>query len=147
MKKFLAFLASAVIVPVGLMGCEVNDEFNVQPNNLPEKAQTFIETHFADTTVRQAVKEYDDLTYTYDVYLADGTQIEFKKNGEWKSINNRRSGVPSSVLPEEMNTYLSTTYEGLFVVDIERDWQYDVELSNGVDLDFSLAGKFIRVDY
>lgn len=147
MKRFLALLASAVIVPAGLMGCEINDEFNVRPNKLPQKAQTFIDTHFAESTVRQAVKEYDDLTYTYDVYLSDGTQIEFKKNGEWKSIDNRKAGVPTSVLPEDIATYISTNYAEAYVVDVDRDWQYDIELNNGIDLDFSLGGNFVRIDY
>lgn len=146
MKKFLALLATAIIVPAGLVGCEKSDQF-VEPNKLPNKAQTFIDTHFSSATVRSVVKEYDDLTYTYEVILTDGTQIEFKKGGEWKSVDNRQAGVPSSVLPEEMATHIANNYIGAFVVDIERDWQYDVELSNGVDLDFTLGGKFIRVDY
>lgn len=147
MKRFFAFLASAVIVPVGLMGCEINDEFNVQPNELPAKAQTFIDTHYSSTGIRSVLKEYDDLTYTFEVYLEDGTQIEFKKNGEWKSIDNRRVGVPTSVLPEEIASYITTNYAESFVVDVDRDWQYDIELSNGIDLDFSMGGKFIRIDH
>ena len=136
----------AIIVPAGLVGCEKSDE-RVEPNTLPESAQSFIEEHFSATTIKSVVKDYDDLTYTYEVILADGTQIEFKKSGEWKGIDNRQSGVPSSVLPEKIATYLTSEYADHYVIEVERDWQYDIELSNGVDLDFSLEGKFIRVDY
>ena len=146
MKRFFAFLAAAIIVPAGLVGCEKSDQI-MEPNLLPEAAQSFINTHFSSTTVRNVVKDYDDLTYTFEVALADGTQIEFKKSGEWKSIDNRQVGVPTSVLPEELVSYLTNNYAKAFIVDVERDWQYDVELNNGLDLDFTLGGKFIRIDH
>ena len=146
MKRFFALLAAAIIVPAGLVGCEKSDQL-MEPNLLPQEAQSFLNAHFSSTTVRSVVKDYDDLTYTYEVALADGTQIEFKKSGEWKSIDNRQVGIPSSVLPEEIATYLNTNHAETFVVDVERDWQYDVELNNGLDLDFTLGGKFIRIDH
>ncbi len=146
MKKLFAFLAAAVIAPTGLVGCEKSDQL-VDPNRLPDKAQNFITNHFSAATIKNVVKEYDDMTYTYDVYLSDGTQIEFKRGGDWLSIDNRQTGVPSSIFPENIQSYLTTNYPNTFVVDVDRDWQYDVELSNGVELDFTLGGKIVIVDY
>ncbi len=145
MKKIFAFLAFASVALFGLQSCDKDDQA-VDPNKLPTTAQTFINTHFADATVSSVVKEYDDLTYHYEVYLSDGTHLEFKKNGEWKSVENRTSGVPKSVIPTKILDYIATNYSDCFVIDIERDRQYDVELNNDLDLDFNLDGDFIRID-
>lgn len=142
MLSMVAFVAAAL---VGLQSCD--DDKPIDPNKLPNVAENYIDTHFADASITSVLKEYDDLTYTYQVYLSDGTYIEFKKDGEWKEVENRVTGVPTSVIPEKIASYISTNYADNFVVDIERGRQYDVELNNNLDLDFSLSGDFLRVDY
>lgn len=142
MLSMVAFVAAALI---GLQSCD--DDKPINPNELPSVAEAYIDTHFADASVTSVLKEYDDLTYTYKVYLSDGTFIEFKKNGEWKDVENRVTGVPASVIPEKIATYITTNYPSNFVVDIERDRNYDVELNNNLDLVFSLSGDFLRIDY
>lgn len=144
MKSFIWTLALAAAF-LGLQSCD--DEKPINPNALPDAAEQFILANFPDASVSSVMKEYDDLSYQYDVYLSDGTAITFKKNGEWKDIENRISGVPTSAIPEKINSYIATNYAGFFVVSIERDRLYDVELNNDLDLDFSLNGNFLRVDY
>lgn len=140
--KMLAFFAAALI---GLQSCD--DDKYVAPDTLPNVAESFLTTHFADTEVSSVMKEYDDFTYHYNVYLADGTYVEFNKSGEWREVENRVKGVPSSVVPEKILTYVTTNYSEFFIVDIERDRQYDVELNNDLNLHFSLDGDFLRFDY
>ena len=139
--SFFALMASCV----GLQSCD--DDKPINPNELPTVAESYIDTHFADASITSVLKEYDDLTYTYKVYLSDGTFIEFKKDGEWKDIENRVTGVPASVIPEKIATYITTNYASNFVVDIERDRNYDVVLNNNLDLVFSLSGDSLRIDY
>lgn len=124
-----------------------NDEKHVEYTELPNVAKTFINDYFGSAEVRSVVKEYDDWTYTYDVYLTDGTHIEFKKDGKWREIENRTEGIPTAILPSGITTYVEANYGGSFIVDAERDRQYDIELNTGIDLDFSLEGEFIRIDY
>ena len=143
MKRTVFMLAMAVAF-FGFQSCD--DEKPIDPNKLPQAAETFIDTHFAEASINSVMKEYDDFTVRYDVYLSDGTFIEFKKNGEWKEIENRTTGVPESVIPTKILDYIATNYSDCFVIDIERDRQYDVELNNDLDLDFNLDGNFIRID-
>lgn len=144
MKRTIFMLAMAAAF-FGLQSCD--DEKPIDPSKLPQTAETFIDTHFAEASINSVMKEYDDLTVHYDVYLSDGTYIEFKKNGEWKEVENRVTGVPASIIPEGIQTYVTTNYSDAFVVDIERDRQYDVELNTGLELNFDLNGKFLRFDY
>lgn len=144
MKSLFWTLALAAAF-FGLQSCD--DEKPINPNKLPDSAERFIQANFVDAGITSVMKEYDDLSYHYDVFLSDGTSITFSRNGEWKEVENRIDGVPTSILPEKMSSYLATNYANNFVVAVERDRRYDVELNNDLDLDFDLNGNFLRIDY
>ena len=146
MKRAFLTIMAALASLVVLASCD-NDENHLDYNELPNVAKSFINNHFGNTEVRSAIKEYDDLTYHYEVYLTDGTKIEFKKNGEWREVENRVEGVPTSILPAGIVSYVQENYGSYFIVSAERDRQYDIELNNDLDLDFTLDGDFIRIDY
>lgn len=146
MKMFLTLAAFAASTLLGLQSCEKSDEI-INQNDLPTTSQSFVASAFPEESVVRAEKDYDDGTYTYKVTLSDGTFIEFRKNGEWKDIENRTEGIPASALPTKIAEYVATNYPTAFVVEIEKDRGYDVELSNDVDLDFDKEGNFVRVDH
>lgn len=143
---FFTLAAFAASTLLGLQSCEKGDEI-INQSDLPTTSQSFVASAFPEESVVRAEKDYDDGTYTYKVTLSDGTHIEFGKNGEWKDIENRTTGVPASALPTKIAEYLSIHYAEYFVVEIERDRGYDVELSNNVDLDFDKDGNFVRIDH
>ena len=146
MKRAFLTIMAALASLVVLASCD-NDEKHLDYNELPNVAKSFINNYFGNSEVRSAIKEYDDLTYHYEVYLTDGTKIEFKKNGEWREVENRVEGVPTSILPAGIVSYVQENYGSYFIVSAERDRQYDIELNNDLDLDFTLDGDFIRIDY
>ena len=146
MKRAFLTIVAALASLVVLASCD-NDEKHLDYNELPNVAKSFINNHFGDNEARSVIKEYDDLTYHYEVDLTDGTKIEFNKNGEWREVENRVEGVPTSILPAGIVSYVQENYGSYFIVSVERDRQYDIELNNDLDLDFSLDGDFIRVDY
>ena len=39
---------------------------------------------------------------TYDVLLADGTEIEFSSRGEWKEVDGKRTALPTSFIPAQI---------------------------------------------
>lgn len=144
MKNVLKIWTLAALAVVGLTSCD--DDKLVDASHLPEAAQSFIEEHFDGARISSVVKEHDDFTITYNTYLSDGTYVEFGKSGDWREVENRTAGVPTTIIPEKINEYVATNYTSLFVVDIEREYIYNVELNNDLDLDFSLDGDFIRID-
>lgn len=146
MKRTFFIISLLAISLATFASCD-KDEQLLDPTKLPAEAQSFIDSNFPSTSVKSVVKEYDDFSYHYDVYLADGTTLEFDRKGEWTDVQNRVSGVPDSVVPEKILTYVTTNYSNAFIVDIERERQYNVELNTDLDLDFSLDGDFIRIDY
>ena len=145
--KRMTFLMTVMASLMMLAGCEKDDR-SVALNSLPQKAQTFVDTHFGGLTITSVVKEYDDLTYDYDVYFSNGTSIEFNRSGEWKDIDCHGSKVPDSVVPEKVLNYVKSNYPSNVIVQLTIDGLfYDVELDNDLDLVFGKGGDFVRIDY
>lgn len=143
MKKtmFMMPLLSAFLV---FSACD--KERVVNADALPKEAQTYISQHFPDYEILQVVKERDDLKTTYDVYLSEGYNLDFDKNGNILSVEGT-SKLPDSVVPDEVLTYVKTSYPDQFIVDWEKDDRgQEVRLSNQMELKFDNQGNFLRID-
>ena len=123
------------------------EDVAITVKQLPTEAQQFLSTNFADVKVLYVTHDKDVTDNDYTVALADGTKIEFDRNGKWKSIENKRNFVPASLIPQSINTYIQTHYSTLKVVQIDRKaLGYEVELNSDIELKFDLNGNFIRID-
>lgn len=146
MKKIFSILALAIATLVGLQSCEKEDVM-IPAAELPEEVISFLDTHFSGIEVRSVIKDYDNSTYEFEVYLANGTRIELSRRGEWRNVENHLAGVPHSVIPNKILTYVAENYPDQMIIGIERDRQIDVELKGGVELVFSLSEEFVKFDY
>ena len=77
---------------VSMMGC-TKDDVVIPQSQLPQNAQTFINTYFQDCTVAQVIKDGRE----YEVYFANGFEIDFDKHGEWESIDCKNIAVPAGI--------------------------------------------------
>ena len=146
MKKIFSILALAIATLVGLQSCEKNDVM-IPAAELPSEVISFLDTHFSGIEVRSVIKDYDNSTYEFEVYLSNGTRIELSRRGEWRNVENHLAGVPHSVIPNKILTYVAENYPDEMIIGIERDRQIDVELKGGVELVFSLNEDFVKFDY
>ena len=94
MKKFLSLLAVSFACILVLGSCE---ESRIRESKLPEAAQDLISRYFPGIKVKYAEKEIDDGIRTYNVKLADGTEIEFNEAGEWTEIDCDFATIPDGV--------------------------------------------------
>lgn len=116
-------------------------------NQLPAKAKTFIHQYFKDVKVMNVIQDKDVFSKDFDVNFENGTKIEFDRTSNWKEIKTLSGSVPSSLVPAKIKQYISNNYKGASIVEIDKDaYKIDVELSNGVDLDFDKNGNFLRID-
>lgn len=116
-------------------------------NQLPAKAKTFIHQHFKGVRVMNVIQDRDAFSKDFDVNFENGTKVEFDRTGNWKEIKTLSGSVPSSLVPAKIKQYISNNYKGANIVEINKDaYKIDVELSNGVDLDFDKNGNFLRID-
>ncbi|MBK8677457.1 MAG: PepSY-like domain-containing protein [Sphingobacteriales bacterium] len=88
----------------------------IPASELPTEITTFISTHFPDNTIVQAIIDKDGLTKTYDIL-------------------------------EKILQYVATNYPSNFITDWELEGKnQQVQLDNGLDLEFNMEGGFLRVD-
>lgn len=131
-----------------LMGTAVlGQKTTIDQKNLPKAASTFISKNFQNNKVQQAYKDIDDGRTEYDVHLANGIEIEFDQDGNWKEVDGNHTAIPTKFLSSNIVSYVSKNYPKASIVKAEKNTRkIEIELSNGIDLEFDLKGNFIRVD-
>ena len=117
------------------------------PQALPEASNTFIKQHFPNATVVGVEPDSDHGGLEYDVYLNDGTQIDFDPNNQWETIECRNPSVPANFIPQAIATHIKSNYQNMPVVKIDKKYNYyEIELSNGLELRFDQSGHFLGID-
>lgn len=144
MKKF-AVLTVALFV-FALTGRADNDR-PIAVDQLPQKAQQFIKQHFPKSKIALAKEEREFLDLRYEVVFANSVKIEFLKDGEWKEVDCKYSAVPAAIVPVKIAEYVAKNYEDVQIVKIDRDKrEYEVDLSNGLELTFDTKFNLIDID-
>lgn len=119
----------------------------INVNELPAKAQTLLSKHFKGQKVMLATIESGVVSRSYDVVLRNGTKLEFDKKGNLTEIDCKQSIVPSQQIPQPIKNYLKENYRGETVRKIELNKkEYEVELTNGIDLTFNKHFQLIDID-
>ena len=119
----------------------------IQVNELPAKAQTLLTKYFKGQKVMLATIESGVVSRSYDVVLRNGTKLEFDKKGNLTEIDCKQGIVPSQLIPQPIKNYLKENYRGEAVRKIEwNKKEYEVELTNGIDLTFNKHFQLIDID-
>ena len=123
-------------------------DVQIKFSELPQKAQTYVRTHFSESDVASVWKDTEMLLVEdYTVVFNNGTEIEFYPSGEWKEVKSRGTEIPAKIIPSGIAQYVSQNYNGHPIKKISKKrYGYEVELSGGTDLEFSQNGKFLRID-
>ena len=141
MKKALVF---ALFIGIALANTSCNNDKKALFIN------TFVKTYFPDTEVIANIKDGLDC----DVTLSDYTQIGFDGNLfgklEWDEVDcrhaNANAAVPAALVPMEIANYVSHLHDTQSIVKISKDnWGWDIELSNGIEIEFDK--RFNVVDF
>lgn len=124
------------------------EDKKIDLKELPEKAQIFIKKNFTKEKTQQILKETGDfLDNSYKVVFKNRIKIKFDRKGDWKEINGNRTAIPINLIPEKILAYINKSFPNNYVVKIEKEKRkYEVEISNGLDLEFDLNGNFIKID-
>lgn len=119
----------------------------VKFSELPQNAQTFIETYFNAADVSFIKMEKDGLHNDYDVRLNDGTEIDFDHQGSLEEIDCQTKSVPTGIVPTSITTYVANQFPSAFIVKYEKDRrEQKVKLNNSLELEFDKQGNFLRID-
>lgn len=119
----------------------------IRPTDLPKPAIDFLQLYFKNNAIHHAVKDTDKKKISYEVMLADGTEVEFNAEGKWKEVDGKDKAIPTAFIPVSIINYVNAKYAKEKIYHIDKGLKdIDIELGNKVELEFDLSGKFIRVD-
>jgi|SRR5690554_4337433 len=149
MKTKLLLFAIAGLL---FTSCDQDDGFGpgkeriIEAANLPVEIQNYVSTHFSEYSIVKAIEEKEPNGLEYEVYLSGGYGLEFNTYLHVTEIKGA-SRLPDSVISESILNYTNLHYPDLYI----RKWEWEhtyqqVELNNGIELEFTTTGEFIRVD-
>lgn len=113
---------------------------------IPTRSRAFIDQYFPESSVViMEMEEDSEGMAEYEVWLNDGTKIDFDLQGEWKTVARKKTGVPLSLIPQQIVTFVKTKYPDNVVTKFSRkDYGYKLELSDDMDLRFNKQYQFIE---
>ena len=135
MKK-LVFLFACLFAMT--LNVSAGNDKPIQVTEMPKLAQQFIKNHFANQSIAMAKVETEFMDKNYDVIFTNGDKVEFDKKGKWTKVDCEHSQVPQAIIPMAIQHYVAKNYPDAKVVKIEVTDRkgYDVDLSNGFDIEF-----------
>ena len=143
MKKALVI---ALFVGFSAINFSCSKEASAQSKTI----ETFVATYFPEAEILSTIRDGLD----YEVTLSDYTQIDFDGNLlgnlEWDEVDCKHSSiykvVPSALVPTEITNYVSRLHPTQSIVKISKDGLgWDIELSNGIEIEFDK--RFNVVDF
>jgi hypothetical protein len=145
MKKIIVI--ALAVFSFGILTAKADNDRLIVKENLPQKAQQFIDSHFKGAKITYVKDERDFLERTFEVLFADGTKVEFDRSGEWKEVDCRRASVPAAIVPAQITQYVNSNYPNVNIQQIERDRvDYELRLSNRLELTFDTKFNIIDID-
>lgn len=147
--KLLRTLATLAFT-LTIVSCSSDDDGNnetlLTENEIPDQIMSYLSEHFPDNDIIKTVQDNDDGTTTYEVYLDGNYELDFNADYDITDIDGT-SELPDSVIPQALLDYVSQNYADHYITDWELESSYQqIELDNGVELEFEMDGTFIRVD-
>lgn len=118
----------------------------ISPGKLPQAAQQTINTHLPGRKIAIAKVESELFSKSYTVIFTNGEKIEFDGRGRWTEVKCKRSAVPASLVPAQIAQYIRANYPDCRILEIERDDEYEVKLSNHVEVTFNKKFEVVDID-
>lgn len=95
-----------------------------------------------------AVEEQKFGRSEYEVTYTDRTEVDFRSDGEWESVERKYSALPAAIVPKEIAAFVAkNNFEGQYIKKIERNaYTWEIELSNGLEIKFDKQFNFLGYD-
>ncbi len=136
------------MMAVTFSGVAMADTYAHSDEVLPEAAKSVIKKNFkAGVSVVKIDKDLGRIS-EYEVILKDGSEVSFDSKGNWKDVEVAADkSVPSAFVLKPIQDYVKKNHPGQNIVGVEKERnKIEVTLSNGIEMKFDEAGKFLKYD-
>lgn len=132
-------------------GAITETDVTVAASELPAPAASFLANNHPGETITRV----EENSSGYQVLLSDGSQLSFLSDGSFDGYDSDRQDdekddditVSESDLPASIGSYLAENHPDASILRAERDDDgYDIYLSDGRELEFTLDGAFSGYD-
>lgn len=115
----------------------------ISPSSLPESIQTFIGTHFqAGVGLAQMDRKH------YEIYLTDGTELEFDFSGEWRDIESQLTPLSFDILPANVAAIVRAQFPDASIIELKRKFHYyKIKLTNQMEMKIDPNGTVLSVKF
>ena len=115
---------------------------------LPANAQTFVNQYFSANDIVSVWQDTEKgKVEEYTVLFADGTEVEFHSDGNWKEVKARNGQVSPKIVPVKIAKYVHKKFPKAMIKEIKKGrTKYEIDLTNNVELLFNLNGNFLKID-
>ena len=140
------FIVSGIFALALLMtGCS---DKPVLPAHLPAPIQTFVQQYFPGQTITFAQKDLELTGWKYELFLADGTHIDFDTDDMWDKIEcSLTNPVPTALIPPPVASTIQANYPDAMITKIDKERNgFEVDLANGLELKFNKQGAIVDMD-
>lgn len=148
MKKVIYVVLGLALLGVITTSCE-DGIFDRSVSDVPTEIESYVVQHFPNDEIRKVEvdRELSGINSYYEVYLDNGTIIDFTKEYEAVEIEGESSGVPITTLPQSTQEYLNENHGERVVVAWEKyPNKYEVYLDTELEVFFDSNGNFDRYD-
>lgn len=119
----------------------------ITTTELPKGANEFLATHFKGIEVTKAKKDAEHGEKGYEVILADGTEIEFWKDGKYREVDGNDKPIPTAFIDPKILDYVKKNHPNKKITHIDYGHNdVDVDLTGKIDLEFDKNGNFLKND-
>lgn len=141
MKKNFLFAAFTIVAMCFTQDVLAQNK-EANKNQVPKEVKKYLKKHFSGIEIQQAENKESE----YIVYLADGTDLEFNNKFEIVEIANEK-GVPTEILPLELNNFLVANYPDNKVIQwtLKDSGKQRVSLDDYASLVFDPFGNFLSI--
>lgn len=145
MRKIILLLLCVATVHVT---AKAGNDRSIKFDQLPVQSQQMIKKYFPNQSVALVKMERELSGKSYEVIFTNGNKAEFDKKGIWKEINCKYTELPSEVIPQQIAGYIRTNYPDSKITKIEKKSRnrYEIELLNGLELEFDANFNVIDID-
>ncbi|EAH8750327.1 PepSY-like domain-containing protein [Campylobacter jejuni] len=124
---------------ITILSLSLNADIIISADNLPSVSKEFLQHNFkAPIGIVQKDKN------SYEVYLSDGTELEFDSEGNWKEIENKKHPFNLDFLPQNLANIIKSEFPNTKTKEIEKKINYyKIKLDNKIKIYIDFNGTIL----
>ena len=118
----------------------LNADIIISFDQLPASSKEFLSKYFkAEVGLVQKDKN------SYEVYLSDGSELEFEIDGSWHEVENKANPFELDFLPPNLSAIIKNEFPNTKAIEIEKKISYyKIKLTNGVKIYMDFNGTILK---